>query len=953
MSRGGAGRQRRDERRASIRIALRLAFRSAARSVGRSALIAVMIALPVAGLTGISTVYASAQPTDSEKILPNLGQNEAELLVVSAPSESLRQSPTSLRYEDTASPLGEFRDPADVLPPGTDIIALSSTRVTATTRTGVGTFTVTEGTAWADSFAGKFDIVEGRAPRSDSEIMVTPSLLPRLGVDIGGVVELRDAAIDAVTVVGLLDDRSAPDSEQAIFARFGVISGLEQIEPQSSTFYLPDTALDWEAVTGLNDEGIIALSKAVLLDPPTGLAPVADYETAGFFALAAVVAMVAGLAAFEVILLAGAAFTVTARQQQRMLATVASVGAPRRLLFRILAANGIVLGVIGGVAGVLIGIGAAAVYQLATGNGSSTQYYGFHVPWLALVGFVAFAVVIGWVASLAPARAASRFDIVAALRGSRRPPVASRRRPAVGLVMLLAGIAVTALGGIGLAVLMQAGQGMGGGHPLLFVPIVLLVLGPVLGQLGLVLCGPLVLTTIATASRNASLGLRLAARDAARNPTRAVPALSAVMTTVFIAVLAMCMVSAGQENSRLEHQYQVPLGTVAVPLSYIEWDEVTGGGEVVRYPHANAVETALGESLDVDEFRVLDAVADPWWSGIPGDEGDPNGVAVPVVPPANLCPWSPGSPEYGAWTADPSSQESKDARTDWRCQSTFMSLTGGTGGHIFVGDADDLALAIGAEPSATAQAALKAGDAVSLYRDYVLDGVLRIEWWDEENAAHVGYGGQEGRPLRSVTVDAVIETPEHPYFFGVFVSRETADELGLDYGPAVALASTATLPSEADRDALANAMYNLPENANGSIYAQLELGPPQYAKIWTWGLLALTAVIALAAAAVAIGLARFDGRQDDATLASLGARGSVRRSFAFWQAVIITGAGAVFGAVIGIVPAVALSADEHWPFTPPWLQIGLAVLVLPVVIALGSWLVAGRGRVIARRMTIA
>jgi putative ABC transport system permease protein len=120
-----------------------------------------------------------------------------------------------------------------------------------------------------------------------------------------------------------------------------------------------------------------------------------------------------------------------------------------------------------------------------------------------------------------------------------------------------------------------------------------------------------------------------------------------------------------------------------------------------------------------------------------------------------------------------------------------------------------------------------------------------------------------------------------------------------------------------------------------------------------WAVVGLTSLIAIASAAVAIGLARFDGRQDDSILASLGANRLVRRGFAFWQALVITGVGAVFGAALGVLPALALSANPGIPFDPPWLEIAVTAAVLPLAIACGSWLMASRTHSILRRATIA
>ena len=495
-------------RRASHRLAIKIAARSSLRSLGRSSLIIALVAMPIAGLAGIAVVYDSnSNPTVQERITTELGQTEAQLRVSSPPSATLRQVSTSHSFEDQSPSFGEFRDPVDVLPASTRILAMRTTTVTAETATGSGSIRVLEGPSWDEAFEGKYDLVSGRAPRSDSEVLVTASLLPRLGAKVGDTVELRSAARDSVTIVGILDDQTRPDADQWFFARASALSGAES-SLEGMTYYLPDTQLEWADVRTLNAEGITAVSKHVLLNPPPAGEGAPEDRGSSFWAIAVMVAMVAAFAAFEVILLAGAAFTVTARQQQRTLATIASVGAPRRLVFRILAANGIVLGFLGGLVGVAVGVGGAAAFMAVTSDGSATQYFGFHVPWLALIGFVVFAVVIGWIASLAPARSASRFDIVAALRGARKPPPPSKRKPVVGLGMLITGVALTLVGGILFAIFLEAGRFMSYGHPLLWVPIVMLIVGPILAQLGLVLCGPLVLTVISRMLRRSGLGAR-------------------------------------------------------------------------------------------------------------------------------------------------------------------------------------------------------------------------------------------------------------------------------------------------------------------------------------------------------------------------------------------------------------------------------------------------------------
>ncbi|MEX1080274.1 MAG: FtsX-like permease family protein [Homoserinimonas sp.] len=914
-----------------------------------------MIALPVAGLSGVAVVYQSATPTAHDRMTTELGANEAVLQMLN-PGVPLQQHPTNPAYwNSSAGELDLDLDVASVLPAGTRILKQVRTTVTAETATGLASFGAIEGPSWDKSFAGRYAIAEGRAPRAKSEVMVTAAALPRLGVNLGDTVRIGSSNLETATVVGVLDAPILPERAVHFFGMAGIFNAKSDANlAWSTSYFLPDLALDWVAVKELNDNGVTALSRTVLADPPPVGGGFSGRDN-GMDSMFAIVAIIAAFAAFEVILLAGAAFTVTARQQQRSLATITSVGASRGVLFRILTANGLVLGGLGGLLGIGVGIAAAAGFMAVTADGSSTQYYGFYVPWLWLMAIAAFAILIGWIASLLPARNASRFDIVAALRGARKPPPPSRRRPVLGLVMLVAGVVITGVGGVLMAILIEAGRSIPYGHPLLWLPISMLIAGPILGQLGVVLCGPLVLRVIASGLSSAGIGARLASRDSARNPSRAVPALASIMTTVFVAVFAMCMVSSGQQLAIDNYQYHRAVGQVAVPLTYVDYDDYTGrGSDIHAYEHGDAVEDALTGALDIAELRVFKSVAEPiHFPEAPESAGaDVQPIAVALVPDANLCPSSPASPDFTHAANDPSTPEYRAASQDWRCTNSFLNSTISTGAHIIVGNAADLALALDREPSTDALRTLAAGGAVSLHPHYVHDDEFSIGWFANGEEATSWMWTDAVSPVSVDTIPAVVDEPEHPIYFGVFLSEATAAGLGLEYQDSIALGRLAKPPTTAQLDALNQAMETLPENGERHIGAIVEMGPQNFAAPLMWGLLALATLIAIASSAVAIGLARFDGRQDDATLSALGARRLVRRNFAFWQAMIIVGFGALLGAAMGLVPAVALSANPEMPFAAPWLQIGITVVALPVVIACGSWLLATRGQAGARRMAI-
>ena len=172
---------------------------------------------------------------------------------------------------------------------------------------------------------------------------------------------------------------------------------------------------------------------------------------------------------------------------------------------------------------------------------------------------------------------------------------------------------------------------------------------------------------------------------------------------------------------------------------------------------------------------------------------------------------------------------------------------------------------------------------------------------------------------------------------------ETANSLGLEYGPSAVVGYFTLVPSEAQRDELNATLAVLTHSESSQFPVFFETGPTQWSEPTVWGLLGGNALIALAAAAVALGLARADGRRDDAILSSLGASPKLRRSFGFWQAIVLAGVGSIVGVAFGTVPALALALPGGpMPFALPWLHLLLTAIAVPLAIALGSWLTAGQ-----------
>lgn len=939
------------------RVALRIARRSSVRSPGRSALIVALIALPVVGMAAVTLIIPSTQPTTAERIRVNLGQTQAQVRVVSPPDDSLVQDPLSTGWgqsgESTVTGDEQPRSPTSLFPAGTAMIPILDTSVTVKTRTGIAALGAVEGKAWDPAMAGRYNVIAGHTPGDDGDIMVTKSTLARLGIRLGGTAQIVSPVTRTVRVVGVIDDRTEPDSTQELFGMPGAFGGDTDIAANMQTVaYLPNTVLDWQQVQKLNKQGAVVLSRQVFEHPPAPgtYSMSGGSDTTGIaFMLAG---MVMGFALLEVTLLAGAAFTVGARAQERSLATVASVGSNRSTLFSIITANGLVLGAVGGVIGVAVGIGAGSVFMRLASDGSGTQFWGYHLWWPAMIGIAAVAIIVGWIGALVPAIRVSKFDIVAALRGAKRPTVPSRKRPIAGVVVVLVGVATTILGGVLTILLTREGM-FNNQNPRFWAALGMLLVGPVLTQLGLLMCSGLLLRMLARLLSRTGVAARLASRDAARNPGRSVPALAVIMTTVFAAVFAMTMMTSSQATNSANYQYSTMPGQVTLPLHY--WDQQVNKRRT--YTDPGQFQSALRENLDVDTVRTLAFVPSPGdfvGHSAPTATDDPDQfVPVLAVPPANQCPAERSSLNFNPASQSGTADAYDDAKKDWRCQNAYVigGTYGGADGQIVVGSHDDLALILGAKPSTAARNMLANGGAVSLHPEYVENDSATIIWrkasyWENPP------GVETKPPARTAHVKAVVEEPVHSIQFGMVISSETADKLGLTYASASVLASTETPPTQAQVDALNGAIDTLIQSPGG-YHAQVERGPHDVSGVFSWGILGLSALIAIAAAAVAIGLARFDGRGDQATLNAVGSSPGVRRGFGFWQAIVLAGTGAVLGSAVGLVPAVALTLPGSGTmFAAPWLPIIMTATVMPLAIACGSWLIAGRRKAELRRAAI-
>ena len=528
------------------RPALRIARREAVRARWRSLLVVGMIALPVAAVVAVDTA-ARTLDVDAVEALPRtLGAADAS--VSGSWSHPVEQDATGsdLVVREDLPPVERSAaarsQQLGAALPGARLLPVQSG--TASVRTAHGRLRLSvEQLDHADpAAAGRVAVVDGRLPQAPGEVAVTERVA-RAGPVPGSEVQTDDGR--TLRVVGV-----ARPAEDRSDVRLLAAPGTMPLPPPDRWLVDAPGPVTWPQVQRLNEDGLLVLSRAVVLDPPpvSALSPgVADTGSGPAVQVVAVFGLVVAMTLLEVVLLAGPAFAVGARRQRRSLALLAVAGGEPRHLRRVVLAGALVLGGAGSLLGVGLGLAAAYAGRPLLQRLSPAQDLGpFDVSPRDVAIVAASGLGSAALAALVPAVLAARADVTAVLtqrRGQVRMP---RALTAAGLVLLALGCAGSV-----------AGARRSGGE---FV-IAFAAVGAVLGA---VLLSPALVGLAGRTARVLPLSARFAVRDAARQRGRTAPAVAAVAATVAGVVALGTGASSDAAEDRAQYVPRGPVGSAVV-----------------------------------------------------------------------------------------------------------------------------------------------------------------------------------------------------------------------------------------------------------------------------------------------------------------------------------------------------------------------------------------------------
>jgi len=365
------------------------------------------------------------------------------------------------------------------------------------------------------------DVKQGRAPSAAGEIAVDRGTAKDHDLDLG----------ETVTVLTL--DGQQPATIVGITS-FGDTDALDQ----GGTVSIPDaTAFDWLNSGTREYEDLYLrgsgsqseLRDAVQPAVPNGFKAQIGQEflddqrsQAGAFGHVLQI----GLQVFALIaLFVGAfviynTFSVIVVQRMRELAVFAAIGATPRQIRRSLAVEGLLIGILGSVLGVIVGIGLAFLLDaVLKAAGVSLPGSGIVVEAPAVIRAVALGTIITYLSVRIPARRASRAEPIEAMRQAAvETKPYSRKR-------LILALALIVLGAVG--VLVGPWVAVGVGALALFIGVI--VAGPMIALIGAWLSRPVL--------DRFGLEGRLAADNTVRSPKRTATTANALLIGVFLVSL--------------------------------------------------------------------------------------------------------------------------------------------------------------------------------------------------------------------------------------------------------------------------------------------------------------------------------------------------------------------------------------------------------------------------------
>ncbi len=895
----------------SMRAQLRIGRRDSLRSKGRSALIVLMIVFPIMAITIADVNARTDQKTPAQQLERQLGAADVKLTFVGiSTNSSLGQIPTGLNYMSFDKPGAKPGDGAGTQLVSPDLsTALPHTQAAVTdtrsniqikTAAGLGSVDFREFDYANPAVKGLLKQRSGRPPANRNEVVVGEGFKNFTGLGVGNTVSLT-ASKQSFTIVGTVRDVDDLKNNDivALPGSLGAEPTAENSDPRNVTYVKTSTSVTWEQIRRLNDKGVLVVNKSMLVNSPPRsevpfyeMQPRSSANVGTVLNMVGLVSLIAGLATLEICLLAGAAFAVGVRRQQRTLALIAATGGTARQVAGTVLATAVVLGGVAAILGLAGGAALITVLKpvLERIAGFEMSALDFHP--LDLAGIAGFALFAAVASALLPARLASKMDVVAALAGRRAGGRVSRNTWVLGLMFAIVGAACAVYASVSRS------------------PSLILV-GATVFEVGLIFVIPALLTQIGRIGVHLPIAPRLALRDAVRNRTRTAPVVAAVMAAVAGAVATSMYVNVQEVNAREDYVPFARQGQVLAGVADGAPGSLTGGATKEEVERALRADLPVTQLVTLNHFKSNDCAQEDFACR----SSSQSELSVKRSPQNECAPTSAAS-----------------ISIDPRCAGHGYSTDEG---GIVMADETALHMLTGTD-SGAALKTLRDGGALVSNRLDLDNGKVHLQQTE--------YGSNgDTHVINSWTLPAAVFENAPKNVPSVLMTNTTARRLGIATTPTALLSDTSRMTTDAEEQRATADLSKLDFRG----FFTVERGYKSTSPLTLLVLAIATGILALFASLVATGLSLADGQADHATLAAVGAGSGIRRRLSMLQAATIALLGIGLGVISGAIPGAAAAwvtrygsgpvRIHHavpWGDVVPWTTLGVLVIGIPITVAL-------------------
>jgi putative ABC transport system permease protein len=228
------------------------------------------------------------------------------------------------------------------------------------------------------------------------------SIAQRYDVQIGDTWEIKE---DEYEVIGILEETSIADIDTSISVPFEDLQETLDTETYQMIYVIPDDVKDTEQIAEEIEDTDDDYSALTSQDLARQAGAIVDQVRIFTFGIGAIAAIVGGLGVMNTMIM-------SVMERRREIGVMKAVGATNRMVLQQIITESAMISLLGGAGGILLGLLGAIALSVYIGGG---QISATVTPGLALTG-LSFALFLGIVGGLYPARKAAGVDPVEALR---------------------------------------------------------------------------------------------------------------------------------------------------------------------------------------------------------------------------------------------------------------------------------------------------------------------------------------------------------------------------------------------------------------------------------------------------------------------------------------------------------------------------------------------------------